>query len=136
MIENFQTRSSRVGAEYEERVVQWLVDQGWSILGRKVRHPSGIEIDILAIDLAGDRVGVECKGGDPSDTTRPGLRRSDNIWKVLGQTLVLHNWNRAHPDGALRFVCVTSAQPADSEPLAKPLRVAEANGQLAIVVVP
>lgn len=134
--EHFQARSSRVGAEYAERVVQWLADQGWTILGRNVRHPSGIEIDVLAIDLAGHRVGVECKGGDPADTIRPGLRRSDNIWKVLGQTLVLHNWNRAHPGSVLRFVCVTSAQPADNEPLAAPLRVAEANGQLTIVVVP
>ena len=131
--EHFQARSSRVGAEYELRVVQWLTDQGWTILGRKVRHPSGIELDVLAIDLAGRRVGVECKGGDDG---RPGLRRSDNIWKVLGQTLVLHNWNRAHPDQAVRFVCITSAQPADDERLASPLRVAEANGQLTIVVVP
>lgn len=133
MTEHFQARSSRVGAEYELRVVEWITDQGWSILGRKMRHPSGIELDILAVDLTGGRVGVECKGGDAD---RPGLRRSDNIWKVLGQTLALHNWNRAHPEDALRFLCITSAQPADGEPLAVPLRVAEANGQLTIVVVP
>jgi Holliday junction resolvase-like predicted endonuclease len=131
--ESFQARSSRVGAEYEVRVVDWLIQQGWTILGRKVRHASGIELDVSAIDLAGRRVGIECKGGDDQ---RPGLRRSDNIWKVLGQTLALHNWNRAHPDDAIRFVCITTAQPADNEALAVPLRVAEANGQLTIVVVP
>ena len=98
-----------------------------------MRHASGIELDVSAIDLAGRRVGIECKGGDDQ---RPGLRRSDNIWKVLGQTLALHNWNRAHPDDAIRFVCITTAQPADNEALAVPLRVAEANGQLTIVVVP
>ena len=132
-IENFQARSSRVGAEYELRVVDWLREQGWTILGRKVRHPSGIELDVEAIDLAGRRVGVECKGGDAD---RPGLRRGDNIWKVLGQTLALHNWNRAHPEHAIRFMCITTAQPTDAEALAVPLRVAEANGQLTIVVVP
>jgi hypothetical protein len=132
-VEHFQARSTRVGIEYEARGAAWVTGQGWTILGKKVRHPSGIEIDILAVDLTGERVGIECKGGDAE---RPGLRRSDNIWKVLGQTLVLHNWNRAHPDDALRFLCITSAQPADSEPLAEPLRVAEANGQLTIVVVP
>lgn len=120
------------GREYEDRVVVWIAEQGWAILGRKVRHPSGIEIDILAVDLAGERVGVECKGGDAP----PGLRRSDNCWKVLGQTLVLLNWNRAHPDEQLRFLVIAAAQPADDEPLARPLRIAEANGQLTIVVVP
>lgn len=120
------------GRDYESRCVDWIEEQGWTILGRKVRHPSGIEIDILAVDLAGERVGVECKGGDAP----PGLRRSDNCWKVLGQTLVLYNWNRAHRDEALRFLVIAAAQPLDGEPLAVPLRVAEANGQLTIVVVP
>lgn len=131
--EHFQARSTRVGAEYEQRVVAWLIEQGWTIIARKVRHASGIELDVLAIDLAGRRVGVECKGGDDQ---RPGLTRSDNIWKVLGQTLTLHNYNRAHPDDAVRFLCITTAQPADSDSLALPLRVAEANGQLTVVVVP
>ena len=131
--EHFQARSTRVGAEYEIRVADWLSAQGWTILGRKVRHPSGIELDILAVDLAGRRVGIECKGGEAD---RPGLTRSDNIWKALGQTLALHNWNRAHPDEAIRFLVITTAQPRDDEPLAVPLRVAEANGQLTIVVVP
>jgi len=120
------------GRDYEDRVLVWLAEQGWTILSRKVRHPSGIELDVLAVDLAGERVGIECKGGDAP----PGLRRSDNCWKVLGQTLVLLNWNRAHPDEHLRFLVVAAAQPADAEPLAIPLRVAEANGQLTIVVVP
>lgn len=131
--EHFQARSVRVGAEYEIRAAAWVEDQGWSILGRKIRHPSGIELDVLAVDLDGRRVGVECKGGEAD---RPGLTRSDNIWKVLGQTLVLHNWTRAHPDDAIRFLCMTTAQPGDGDPLAVPLRVAEANGQITIVVVP
>lgn len=131
--EHFQARSTRVGAAYEVRVGLWIEEQGWTILARKMRHESGIELDVLAIDLAGQRVGVECKGGEAD---RPGLTRSDNIWKVLGQTLALHNWNRAHPEHAIRFLCITTAQPADNEPLAVPLRVAEANGQLTIVVVP
>ena len=79
-------------------------------------------------------VRIECKGGDKPATA--GLRRSDNIWKVLGQTLTLYNWNRANPHDRVRFLVVTVAQPADSEPLAEPLRVAEAEGQLTIVVVP
>lgn len=132
--EHFQARSVRVGREYEERVVAWVEEQGWTVLGRKYRHACGIEVDILAVDLAGRRVGVECKGGEIDG--RQGLQRSDNIWKVLGQTLALHNHNRAHPDDVTRFVCITSAQPADDERLAAPLRVAEANGQITIVVVP
>jgi Holliday junction resolvase-like predicted endonuclease len=134
VIEHFQARSTRLGAEYEHRVVAWIEANGWTVLGRKVRHPCGIELDVLALDLAGYRVGVECKGGEPGH--RPGLLRSDNIWKVLGQTLALHNWNLAHPEEVVRFVCVTTAQPSDAEPLANPLRVAEANGQLTVVVVP
>ena len=131
---NFQAESVRVGREFEERCYAWVTNQGWTILGRKVRHPCGIEVDILAVDLTGERVGIECKGGEQG-RGRDGLERTDNIWKVLGQTLALHNWNRAHPDDALRFLCLTSAQPRDVEPMAEPLRVAEANGQLTIVVV-
>jgi len=131
--EHFQARSSRIGMEYEERVVAWIKDQGWTVLGRKVRHPCGIEIDIDAMRPSGERVAIECKGGD---SERPGLRRTDNIWKVLGQTLALYNWNRAHPDDFVPFLCITTAQPADDEPASIPLRVAEVNGQLTIVVVP
>ena len=86
------------------------------------------------MDLNRNRVGIECKGGEPDH--RGGLLRSDNIWKVLGQTLTLHNWNRANPLDPIRFLVVTVAQPADGEPLAVPLRVAEAEGQLSVVVVP
>ena len=120
------------GEEYEARCVEWIAEQGWTVLGRKMRHPSGIELDILAVDLAGEDVGIECKGGD----SPPGLRRSDNCWKVLGQTLVLLNWNRSHPGDRLRFLVIAAAQPLDDEPLAVPLRIAEANGQLTTVVVP
>ena len=135
MSEDFQSRSVRVGREYEERCCAWVASQGWTILGRKMRHPSGIEIDILAVDLTGERVGIECKGGEQG-VGRDGLQRSDNIWKVLGQTLVLYNWSRSHRDDPIRFLCITRAQPLDSDRLAEPLRVAEANGQLTIVVVP
>jgi hypothetical protein len=127
------TDTVRKGREYEERCCEWVVEHGWTVVARKVRHASGIELDILARDLTGALVGIECKGGDAP----PGLRRSDNIWKVLGQTLALYNWNRAQtsPVDRLRFLVLTCAQPADDEPLAEPLRVAEAEGQLTIVVV-
>ena len=133
---DFQARSSIVGREYEERACQWVIDQGWTIVGRNTQHPSGIQLDILAHDLNGEAVGIECKGGDKDG--RRGLERTDNIWKVLGQTLALHNWNRARssPVDRLRFLVITSAQPTDDARLAQPLRVAEANGQLTIVVVP
>ena len=96
-MENFQARSSRVGAEYELRAVDLVTEQGWTILGRKIRKRPALSWDVLAIDLAGRRrrVGAECKGGD--FRTGRGCGSSDNIWKVLGQTLVLHNWNRFHP---------------------------------------
>lgn len=133
MKSEFQQRSGEVGRKYEEHVAGWLTKSGYKITGRKVRHISGIEIDIDAVDINGQRVAIECKGGDRD---RPGLRRSDNIWKVLGQTLALNNWIRTQPaENHIRFLVVTSAQPADDEPMAEPLRVAEALGQLTIVVV-
>lgn len=135
-VENFQRRSVQVGADYELQVGRWVHERGWSIEGTKVRHPCGIEIDILARDNNGELVAIECKGGDLEATA--GLRRSDNIWKVLGQTLALHNWNRAQQSSAdrLRFLVITTAQPRDHERLAEPLRVAESEGQVTIVVVP
>lgn len=134
-VENFQRRSVQVGADYERHVQEWVRDRGWSIEGIKLRHPCGIEIDILARDNDGELVAIECKGGNLEATA--GLRRSDNIWKVLGQTLALHNWNRAHAAAdRLRFLVITTAQPRDDERLAEPLRVAESENQVVIVVVP
>lgn len=132
---DFQRRAVEVGAAYEQDVARWLTERGWKIEATNHRHESGIELDILARDLSGNLVGIECKGGDRD---RPGLLRSDNIWKVLGQTLVLYNWNQARSQlsSRLRFLVVTSAQPRDDERLADPLRIAEAEGQLTVVVIP
>jgi hypothetical protein len=41
----------RKGQDYEARCALWVEEQGWTILGRKVRHPSGIELGLRAVDV-------------------------------------------------------------------------------------
>ncbi len=101
-------RASRLGGEYEERVVKWVAGRGGKSSAAKSAIPPESS-STLAVDLNRNRVGIECKGGEPDH--RGGLLRSDNIWKVLGQTLTLHNWNRANPHDPIRFLVVTVASP-------------------------
>jgi putative endonuclease len=65
----------RIGRDAEEAVARWLVDAGWTIIGRRVRARGGGEVDLLARDPHGVLVGVEVRA---RTTVRAG-RAADTV---------------------------------------------------------
>ena len=133
---DFQSRSTKIGAAYEQQVADWLGARGFSELERHVRHASGVEFDIYARSPFGDLVGIECKA---SDDTAPehsrGMRRGDNRWKVLGYLYALRVWRQQGND-APRYMLFTSDMPEPGTDQRRILDLAEALGDLTIIVVP
>ena len=66
-----------------------------------VKLPEGVDVDFAARDLAGGQWFFDVAGGFTS--SRPGLRRTDTLWKALGKAAVL---STAHPSA--RFVVLTT----------------------------
>lgn len=106
-----QQRSNSIGTKYERQIAEYLMGHGFVIIGRNVKHDSGVEFDIHARDAVGREVGIECKAGD-SGSSMPGLKRSDNIWKVGGYLFQLSQWAMLNPEEIVpRYVVVTSDMP-------------------------
>lgn len=133
---DFQARAGRVGRSYEDQVAAWLIAAGFTITGRNVRHPSGVQFDIAATSPLGDPVGIECKASDDNapEPSR-GMKRSDNRWKVLGYLYALRVWrHRGLP--APRYMLVTSDMPPAGSEQRALLDMAVACGDLSIIQLP
>ncbi len=83
-----------------------LVSSGFQDIGEKVRRSCGIEVDFKAVDQQGQTwlFDVACAF---SITQRPGLRRTDTLWRALGRAAVLHS---TEPEA--RLVLLTTDRPA------------------------
>lgn len=85
-----------------------LASCGFSVIGEKVRLSCGVEIDFEANDHQG-RTWLFDVAGAFSITQRPGLRRTDTLWKALGRAAVLHS---TEPEA--RLVLLTTDRPASN----------------------
>jgi len=83
-----------------------LGSSGFRGISEKMRLSCGIEIDFEAVDEQG-RTWLFDIAGAFSITQRPGLRRTDTLWKALGKAAVLHS---AEPEA--RLVLLTTDLPA------------------------
>ncbi len=83
-----------------------LVSSGFRGISEKMRLSCGIEIDFEAVDEQG-RTWLFDVSGAFSITQRPGLRRTDTLWKALGKAAVLHT---SEPEA--RLVLLTTDRPA------------------------
>lgn len=133
---DFQSRSSLVGRTYEDQVAAWLLEHGYMITGRCIRHDSGVQFDIAAVSPFGDAIGIECKASDdtPAETSR-GMRRSDNRWKVLGYLYALRVWKQ-QGNIAPRYLLFTSDMPAAGSEQRRLLDQAEVLGDITIIHLP
>ena len=86
--ENFQLRAVEQGKAVERIAHQCLVDAGFSWV-RKKHKPLGlgIQFNFLARDIKGRQWYVDVSGAFTG--SRPGLRRTDTLWKTLGRIFVL-----------------------------------------------
>lgn len=134
MNENFQREASETGRAYERQVEQWLTERGFVVLGRNVRHESGVEFDIFCRSPFGDEVGVECKASKP-DAKDPGMKRSDNLWKVLGYIYALGLWE-ARGNSRPEYQLFTSDLPVPGSRGADMLNMAQAAKHLRVMHLP
>ncbi|MEP6622849.1 MAG: site-specific DNA-methyltransferase [Acidimicrobiia bacterium] len=85
--DDFQRRAGREGRAAKEIAEQVLHACGFTELRRDVKFPSGVEVNFEARDSLGKRWFFDVSGGFTS--SRPGLKRTDTLWKALGKALVL-----------------------------------------------
>ncbi|HJR45021.1 MAG TPA: site-specific DNA-methyltransferase [Actinomycetota bacterium] len=86
--EDFQRRAVREGKAAKDLAELVLTKAGFQSLRPNVRFPEGVEINFEARDQLGKLWFFDVSGGFTS--TRPGLRRTDTMWKALGKAAVLH----------------------------------------------
>ena len=87
---DFQARSVLEGRKAQEKARQVLDECGFGQIRDKVSFSCGVEVNFSAVDGKGRRWLFDVSGAF-SVTQRPGLRRTDTLWKALGKAAVLHS---------------------------------------------
>jgi site-specific DNA-methyltransferase (adenine-specific) len=106
--EDFQARAVREGRAARDLAREALEQCGFSHIQPSVKLPQGVEVNFTALDKTGVQWLFDVSGGFTS--SRPGLRRSDTLWKALGKAAVIHE---AYPASQL-VLLTTDAPPRGS----------------------
>jgi site-specific DNA-methyltransferase (adenine-specific) len=85
--EEFQARAVREGRAARDLARQALEQCGFSTIEHEVSLPEGVEVNFVARDRRGQPWHFDVSGGFTS--SRPGLKRTDTLWKALGKAAVL-----------------------------------------------
>jgi site-specific DNA-methyltransferase (adenine-specific) len=104
--DDFQARAGREGRKAQVMAKAVLLQCGFDVVEEKVKKPCGVEVNFEAYDRSGRKWFFDVSGAF-SVTQRPGLRRTDTLWKALGKAAVLHS---VEPDTPL--VLLTTDRPA------------------------
>ncbi|HVA75521.1 MAG TPA: site-specific DNA-methyltransferase [Acidimicrobiales bacterium] len=97
-----------------------LVTAGFADVRENQRQPGGVKVTFTALDGRRRTWQFEVAGG--FTTHRPGVKRSEHLWRVIAKAAVLQS------AGASRFVLLTAGDASGIEPLAavtgdcKPIR--------------
>ena len=94
--DDFQARAGQQGRKAQEMARAVLEQSGFRSIREKVKFPCGVEVNFEAEDHNGQRWLFDVSGAF-SVTQRPGLRRTDTLWKALGRASVLHSSGVAAP---------------------------------------
>jgi DNA modification methylase len=88
--EHFQARAVREGKKAQDIASKVLIDAGFKAVNDKAKHPRGIiEFNFQVTSASGEKQWwVDVSGA--FTTSRPGLQRTDTVWKMLGRLHVLH----------------------------------------------
>lgn len=87
-IEHFQARAVREGKKVQDLARAALERAGFKIVKTKPKIPAvGIQYNFLVENETGQRWYVDVSGA--FTTVRPGLQRTDTLWKALGRAHVL-----------------------------------------------
>ena len=88
--DNFQARAVRQGRKAQELAWVVLAESGFCDIHDRVSLDGGVEVNYSALDLRGHRWLFDVSGAF-SVSQRPGLRRTDTLWKAIGRAAVLHS---------------------------------------------
>lgn len=87
---DFQARAAREGKKAHDLAEERLVEAGFEIIGRNHRFKGlGLSVNFVAADRAGGVWYFDVTGAFTS--VRPGMLRTDTVWKCLGRAHVLAN---------------------------------------------
>ena len=87
---DFQARAGQQGRKAQEMARAVLEQSGFRNIREKVKFSCGVEVNYGAVDQQGQAWLFDVSGAF-SITQRPGLRRTDTLWKALGKAAVLHS---------------------------------------------
>ena len=104
--DNFQARAVREGRKAQELAWQVMAESGFDKIQSRVSLEGGVEVNYSALDQRGRRWLFDVSGAF-SLTQRPGLRRTDTLWKAIGRAAVLHSRPNREP-----LVLLTTDRPA------------------------
>lgn len=135
-VSEFQSQASKTGRTYRDHVANVLRSTyGCAIVGYDVQHASGVEFDLHVRTANGHEVGIECKAA--AGGTRPGMKRSDNVWKVLGYLYRFAQWHGMNPGSVRpRYMVITSDVPDVGTKWNEMLNTAVLHGDLELMVIP
>ncbi len=104
--EDFQARAVREGRAAKEVAATLLEGCGFEDIKPDVRiSQGGVEVNFQAYDQSGLRWYFDVSGGFTSN--RPGLKRTDTLWKALGKAAVLREI-----EPKVKLVLLTTDPPA------------------------
>ena len=106
--DDFQARAVLEGRKAQEKARQVLSECGFGEIHERVSFSCGVEVNFSAVDREGRRWLFDVSGAF-SVTRRPGLRRTDTLWKALGKAAVLDTAGHRQP-----LVLLTTDRPAAS----------------------
>ena len=104
--DNFQARAVRQGRKAQELAWFVLAENGFCDIHDRVSLVGGVEVNYSALDQRGRRWLFDVSGAF-SVTRRPGLRRTDTLWKAIGRAAVLYSRPAREP-----LVLLTTDRPA------------------------
>jgi site-specific DNA-methyltransferase (adenine-specific) len=114
---DFQARAVKQG-QMARQIARSLLEQcGFVDIESNKKLPAGVEVNFKARDKTGREWYFDVSGGFTS--TRPGLMRSDTMWKAIGKAAVLHATEKTIP-----LVLLTTDLPPKNSAPGKALEVA------------
>lgn len=87
----YQRRAVRDGKRAKEIALEVLTNSGFQAIEENVRLKGAVEVNFVATDCNGGRWFFDVSGAFTS--SRPGLRRTDTLWKALGKAATLKGGN-------------------------------------------
>jgi site-specific DNA-methyltransferase (adenine-specific) len=90
--EDFQRRATREGKAAKDVARVLLEECGFTDVVADVKLPGGVEVNFRAQDAGGHPWFFDVSGGFTSN--RPGLKRTDTLWKAIGKAAVIHQVKR------------------------------------------